>query len=100
VLAFPSLHEGFGLPVLEAMAAGTPVVASDIPALREVAGPAAVLVPAGDADAWADALGRVLESPSLQAELAGAGRRRAALFSWAQTAEETLRVYEELVGRG
>jgi glycosyltransferase involved in cell wall biosynthesis len=96
VFAFPSLHEGFGLPVLEAMAAGAPVVASDIPALGEVAGDAAVLVPPGDIDAWADALSRVLESPSLQAELAGAGRRRAALFSWTRTAEATLRVYEEL----
>jgi glycosyltransferase involved in cell wall biosynthesis len=86
--------------VLEAMAAGTPVVASDIPALREVAGAAAILVPAGDPDAWADALSRVLESPSLKAELAEAGRERAALFSWAQTAEATLRVYEELLRRG
>ena len=78
LFAFPSLHEGFGLPVLEAMAAGAPVVASDIPALREVAGDAAVLVPPADTGAWAEALSRVLESPSLQADLAGAGRRRAA----------------------
>ena len=97
VFAFPSLHEGFGLPVLEAMVAGVPVVASDIPAIREVAGDAAVLVPPGDADAWAEALSRVLESPTLQAELAGAGRRRAAVFSWARTAEATLGVYRELV---
>jgi glycosyltransferase involved in cell wall biosynthesis len=97
VFAFPSLHEGFGLPVLEAMVAGVPVVASDIPAIREVAGDAAVLVPPGDADAWSEALSRVLESPTLQAELAGAGRRRAAVFSWARTAEATLGVYRELV---
>ena len=57
VFAFPSLHEGFGLPVLEAMAAGVPVIASDIPAIREVAGDAAMLVPATDADAWS---GRVV----------------------------------------
>jgi glycosyltransferase involved in cell wall biosynthesis len=56
-----------------------------------------VLVPPGDADAWAEALSRVLESPTLQAELAGAGRRRAAVFSWARTAEATLGVYRELV---
>ena len=82
VFAFPSLHEGFGLPVLEAMSAGVPVVASDIPAIREVAGDAAVLAPPGDVGAWAEALSEVLGSPSLQAELAGAGRRRAAAFSW------------------
>ena len=82
VFAFPSLHEGFGLPVLEAMSAGVPVVASDIPAIREVAGNAAVPVAPGDVGAWAEALSEVLGSPSLQAELAGAGRRRAAAFSW------------------
>ncbi|HTT92639.1 MAG TPA: glycosyltransferase family 1 protein [Acidimicrobiales bacterium] len=96
VFAFPSLHEGFGLPVLEAMVAGVPVVASDIPALREVAGDAAVLVPPNNSDAWVEALSRVLESPSLQGELAGAGRRRAAFFSWKRTAEATLAVYEEV----
>ena len=96
VFAFPSLHEGFGLPVLEAMSAGVPVVASDIPAVREVAGDAAVLVAPGDAAAWAESLAEVIGSPSRQAELAGAGRRRAASFSWASTARETLRIYEEL----
>ena len=54
--AFPSLHEGFGIPVLEAMAQGTPVLCSDIPALREVAGDAARFVPASDVDAWVAAL--------------------------------------------
>jgi len=98
LFAFPSLHEGFGLPVLEAMVAGAPVVASDIPAIREVAGDAAVLVPPADIEAWAEALSRVLDSPSLRADLAGAGRRRAALFSWSKTAEATLGVYEELAG--
>lgn len=98
VFAFPSFHEGFGLPVLEAMAAGTPVVASDIPAVREVAGDAAVLVPPGDVDEWAGALEAVLEMPSRQAELAVAGRRRAALFPWASTAAATLEVYKELAG--
>ena len=97
VFAFPSLHEGFGLPVLEAMAAGVPVVASDIPAIREVAGDAAVLVAPGNADAWAEALLRVLESPRLQADLAGSGRRRAAMFSWTKTAEATIGVYEDLL---
>jgi glycosyltransferase involved in cell wall biosynthesis len=97
VFAFPSWHEGFGLPVLEAMVAGVPVVASDIPALREVAGDAAVLVPPRSPDLWAEALSRVLESAPLRAELAAAGRSRAALFSWRRTAEATLAIYEELV---
>jgi glycosyltransferase involved in cell wall biosynthesis len=98
VFAFPSFHEGFGLPVLEAMAASTPVVASDIPAIREVAGDAAVLVPPGDVEQWAGALEDVLGSPSRSAGLAEAGRRRAALFPWASTAAATLEVYKELVG--
>lgn len=98
VFAFPSFHEGFGLPVLEAMAAGAPVVASDIPAIREVAGDAAVLVPPGDVGQWAGALEDVLGSPSRRARLAEAGRRRAALFPWASTAAATLEIYKELVG--
>jgi len=98
VFAFPSFHEGFGLPVLEAMAAGAPVVASDIPAIREVAGDAAVLVPPGDVQQWTGALEDLLASPSRRAELAEAGRRRAALFPWASTAAATLEVYKELVG--
>ncbi len=98
VFAFPSFHEGFGLPVLEAMAAGAPVVASDIPAIREVAGDAAVLVPPGDVEQWVGALEDVLGSPSRRAVLAEAGRRRAALFPWANTAAATLEIYKELVG--
>jgi glycosyltransferase involved in cell wall biosynthesis len=97
VFAFPSFHEGFGLPVLEAMSAGVPVVASDIPPIREVAGDAAVLVAPGNETAWAEALSEVLGSPSRQAEMAGAGRRRAEAFSWEHTARQTIRIYEELV---
>lgn len=98
IFAFPSLHEGFGLPVLEAMAAGTPVIASDIPALREVAGDAAVLVPPGDADAWAQALEGLLAEPTRRAALVEAGRHRASRYSWEATAAATLAVYRELVG--
>jgi glycosyltransferase involved in cell wall biosynthesis len=97
VFAFPSRHEGFGLPVLEAMAAGVPVVASDIAPLREVSGDAAVLVPPGDAGAWAEAIEALLADGPRRAQMAAQGRRRAELFSWASTAAATLAVYRELV---
>jgi glycosyltransferase involved in cell wall biosynthesis len=97
VFAFPSLHEGFGLPVLEAMAAGAPVVASDIAAIREVAGDAAVLVPPGDAASWAQAIEALLADGPRRADMIEQGRRRAKLFTWASTAAATLEVYRELV---
>ena len=97
LFAFPSIHEGFGLPVLEAMAQGAPVVCSDIAALSEVAGGAAVLVPPKDVDAWARAIGELAHGPARRAALAVAGYQRAAQFSWDRTARETHSVYEELV---
>ena len=99
VFAYPSLWEGFGLPVLEAMACGTPVLTSDVSSLPEVAGDAAVLVPPTDVDAIADGLTRLLEDTALRADLAARGRRQAARFSWERCARETLAVYQS-VGRG
>ena len=91
-LVFPSWYEGFGLPALEALACGTPVVATDLPALREVLGDQAELVPPGDAAAMADALARVLGDPG--GEPARAARRaHAAAFTWAACARATLSAY-------
>ena len=93
-LAFPSLYEGFGLPVLEAMACGTPVVTSDISAPAEVAGNAALLVDPYDVSALAQAMGRLLSDASLRAELSMRGLERARQFSWQRTARETLSLYQ------
>jgi glycosyltransferase involved in cell wall biosynthesis len=88
--AYPSLVEGFGLPVLEAMAAGLAVVASDAGAVREVAGAGALIVPARQPGAWAQALGRVLADPRLARDLRERGRTVATGHTWARSAERTL----------
>ena len=97
IFAYPSLYEGFGLPVLEAMACGTPVLTSDASSLPEVAGDAAVLVSPTDVDAIASGLRRLLESASLRDELSVRGITRAARFSWDRCARQTLDVYRNLV---
>jgi len=97
VFAFPSLVEGFGLPPLEAMACGTPVVTSDIPALRETAADAAERVPATDVEALADAVRRVIEDSALRGRLRETGLARAATFTWERAAEATRAVYREVV---
>ena len=93
--AYPSLMEGFGLPVLEAMACGAPTVTSNASSLPEVAGDAALLVDPGDVDALAAALARILQEPALAAELRHRGLAQAARFSWQRTAQETAAVYRK-----
>jgi glycosyltransferase involved in cell wall biosynthesis len=93
VVALPSLYEGFGLPVLEAMACGTPVVTSDVSSLPEVAGDAALLVDPLDVDSLTDSLRRLLEDDALRAGLRARGLARAASFTWERSARQLLEVY-------
>ncbi|HZC76191.1 MAG TPA: glycosyltransferase family 1 protein, partial [Ktedonobacterales bacterium] len=95
VLAMPSLYEGFGIPLLEAMASGTPIVCSTAGSLPEVAADAGLLVPAEDTEALAEALLRVVREPALAAALAARGRERVKAFTWQAAAQAHLRVYHE-----
>jgi glycosyltransferase involved in cell wall biosynthesis len=98
IFAFPSLYEGFGLPTLEAMACGTPVVASNVSAVPEVVGDAAIQVSPLDVEALADAMERLLRDERLRDELRERGLKRAAGFSWEKTARQTAGVYEWAAG--
>jgi glycosyltransferase involved in cell wall biosynthesis len=100
LFAFPSLYEGFGLPPLEAMACGCPVVTSNTSSLPEVVGDAGLMVDPHRPEELADAMGKILGDSALRAELREKGLRRAAEFSWRRCAEETLAVYRFVLGKG
>jgi glycosyltransferase involved in cell wall biosynthesis len=99
LLVLPSVYEGFGLPVLEAFACGTPVACSNVSSLPEIAGEAALLFDPRDVRSIAEALARALSDPALRAELRAKGLAQAARFTWAETARQTRQVYLELGGR-
>ncbi len=96
-LCYPSKYEGFGLPPLEAMACGCPVLCSRSSSLPEVVGDAGILLPADDSGAWAHALAKLLSTPAVLARWRERGPERAAQFSWEKAAKETLEVYQECV---
>jgi glycosyltransferase involved in cell wall biosynthesis len=96
VFVFPSLYEGFGLPPLEAMAAGAPVISSNVSSLPEVVGDAAILIDPTDAGAIAAAMARVLGDPQLRDEMIRRGRERVAAFSWERSVARVRQVYGEL----
>lgn len=96
-LVYPSRYEGFGLPLLEAMASGTAVIASDTPAHREVAGDAALLAPVQDRDALAEHMIRTLDDAELRFDLILRGEARAAMFSWSHAAKRHIEIYRDVI---
>ena len=94
IMIFPSLHEGFGLPILEAMAAGTPVITSNIFSMPEIAGGAAHLVNPYNVDEIAEGIRQILSDTNYREKLISEGLRRSREFSWGKTAEETIKAYQ------
>jgi glycosyltransferase involved in cell wall biosynthesis len=95
---YPSLYEGFGLPVLEAMACGAPVITSNVSSMPEVAGGAALLVDPRSTDELCDAMLRLAGDGQLRSLLRVKGKERAGQFSWERTAEQTWQIYQEVMG--
>lgn len=95
LVVLPSIYEGFGLPAVEAMTSGAPLLCSDIPVLREVAGDGAAFAPAGDVEAWSDTLAGLLDDPEARAVMASAGRVSVQRFDWRRTAEGTVAAWHD-----
>jgi glycosyltransferase involved in cell wall biosynthesis len=98
MLIMPSLYEGFGFPVLEAMASGTPVICSDTSSLPEVGGDAALYFPPFDADSLANAMLNLMQSPALTEQIRRRGLDWAQQFTWQRTAERTVAIYQDVAG--
>ncbi len=98
-LVYPSRYEGFGLPLVEAMASGTPVLASAAASIPEVVGDAALLLDPDDTSGWMDAIIRIVNDEALRARMAAAGKSRAAAFTWARTARTTMGVYRRVAAQ-
>jgi glycosyltransferase involved in cell wall biosynthesis len=96
LMVYPSLYEGFGLPVLEAMASGTPLVTTEVSSMPELVGKAGLLVPIGDKEALVEAMRSVLSNKELSDHLSRLGLQRAAHFTWRRNATETLQVYNSI----
>lgn len=96
---FASLYEGFGIPLLEAMACGAPVISSNASSLPEVTGEAAVLLPPRDPDAWAAGIRALLNDPTALAERRQAGLQQAQTFTWSQAAQQLMALYDRLLSR-
>ena len=93
IFVYPSLYEGFGLPILEAMSLNTPVITSRISSLPEVAGDGALMIDPNDDNEIASALEKLWKDDNLRAELIAKGKTRAEQFSWSKTAEQTVKIY-------
>ena len=98
VFAFPSLYEGFGLPVLESLACGTPVITTNVSSMPEIAGEAGLLVPPGDVAALENALEKLLSDPGERERRSRLGLEHARQFTWERTAQETYQVYRQVLG--
>jgi alpha-1,3-rhamnosyl/mannosyltransferase len=99
LVALPSFYEGFGLPAIEALRAGAPLIASDLPVLREVAGAAALYAPPDRPDLWAERAGELLANAELREELHRRGMERARLFEWARAAAATAQAFRDAARR-
>jgi len=99
LFVYPSRYEGFGLPVLEAMASGTPVVTTHVASLPEVAGDAALLVSPDEEGQLIEAMRRALSDESLRQEMINKGLAHAADFTWARTAQQTVDIYHRALGK-
>ncbi|MCK4263643.1 MAG: glycosyltransferase family 4 protein, partial [Candidatus Aminicenantes bacterium] len=98
IFLYPSLYEGFGLPVLEAMSCGSPVITSNLSSLPEVAGDAAILVDPMNVEEIVQAMEKLLRDRELRKELKRKSLERAKFFSWEMAAKETLHLYEDILG--